>query len=244
MVKTFRIGHSALASFLLICILSITSMVYAFDLSTGFMIGGSVSDFWGKDKLGYPLQSRYRLETSALAEVSAAFDEYFGARMELCYLKKGKRFVVDYLSTGPDDKGVMNTYNSQWDETIKLDYIEIPLLAQVCILRSKKTSLSLYCGPAFDFLILARDDVLDNVTPIYSDIKDETNTFDFCGVAGLSCKRSLGPGGIKADLRFSGGFLTSSKVSLLQRSEDPTAVAADRKNWIIAVLIGYEIACK
>lgn len=239
-----RSSPLVLMAMCIVQVMSIAPASHAIDLSAGLMVGEDFSGFWGKDKYGYPLQTYYRTGTCASAEFSAKFGKLLGARIEFAYVKKGKRIVAEYASTLVNEQGEIDTLNSQWDETIKFDYLEIPVLAQIRLLHHSKISIYFFTGPAFDFLIQAKEYILDNGNGIYINIRDETTSFDFCGVAGLSCERDLGPGAVTVNLRFSGGFLTTNKVADLQKSVDPDAHTADRKNWTIGALIGYEFKIK
>jgi hypothetical protein len=103
------------------------------------------------------------------------------------------------------------------DRTLKLDYLNIPVLAQYMF----DNGLRLQTGPQLGFLLNAKSEVGD----LEADVKDELNTTDFSWSFGVGY---ITPGGFGVDARYN--------LGLSNISEDDNSV----KNNVFQLGIFYQ----
>lgn len=119
------------------------------------------------------------------------------------------------------EKGAVAKKPSNEDMTLKLSYIEIPVLFKYKFNNHKKLGFSLYTGPAVDLLLSSE---LDN-----TDTKSYTIKFDAAAVVGGSITIASGSGYFILDTRYTHGF-----PQIDDWTED-----LNIKNRVFSVLVGY-----
>ena len=108
------------------------------------------------------------------------------------------------------------------DETVSLDYIEIPLLAMLTIPMEGRFTPNVFVGPSIAFNIKAEAAGVD--------IKDGINTIDIGIALGAGVKvGEIGPGAITADIRYTIGLM-----NVLDDSDD-----FSMKNNVLCFMVGY-----
>lgn len=225
----------------LIVIFIIPSCSIAREYSAGIKVGTSLSEFWGKDKLSYATKSKRLLGKTGFIYFSMQINNYFSVQPEFGYVKKGKQIELDY-SAYQESSNAVTLSDFVWEESYKLEYFEVPILAKVSIPlpRPLKARCSIYCGPTMDFLFSASKTIHDNGTPLLLDLNDETKKFDAGLSLGLACEVHFYHGALIVDMRASEGFLTFSALSPLEKQISPSSKQADVKNRTAYCLVGYE----
>jgi len=118
---------------------------------------------------------------------------------------------------------------SSADATIKMSYIEVPVLATMSFLQDAKTQPSLFLGPSVGFNVAAKSKVAD----IETDVKDQTETVEFGLVVGGGLDFKVGEkNSVGLDLRYNLGLTDVAN----------TDTGTSTKNQGIAILgtIGFQ----
>ncbi|MDR2065913.1 MAG: PorT family protein [Prevotellaceae bacterium] len=146
---------------------------------------------------------------------------------ELLYSTQGAiySYSYSYLDENEED----DIINVDVDETINLDYINLPVLLKVKLIEG----LSLEVGPQIGFLLSAKNKLeeKENGVKVLSeteDIKDQYKTFDVTAVLGLSytfAEKFI------AGVRYNFGLTTVIKQA--EENHNP-------KNGIIQISLGYK----
>jgi hypothetical protein len=115
---------------------------------------------------------------------------------------------------------------SNFDASIKLDYIEIPMLAMLTIPMEGRFTPNVFFGPSVAFNVSAKY----SVAGYSEDIKDEISTTDVGIAVGAGVKvGDLGPGAITADIRYTIGL-----TNVLDDDSDDSI-----KNRVLCFMVGY-----
>lgn len=150
--------------------------------------------------------SRPAFHIGAVAEIF--INEKFSVQPELLYSAQGARY--DYTETEID----YNSYYSKTKtETLKLDYITIPIIAKYYIVKG----LNVQAGPQFAFNVTAKNHI--------EDIKENVKSFDF----GL---------GLGAGYELSNGmfFDTRYNIGLSKVNKEGDA----SRNGVLQLSVGYK----
>ena len=165
--------------------------------SIGVKGGVNFADLYGDDAEGTKSATGFAAGAAGMFQLHPNF----GIGVEVLYTRKGAK-------------------DEATDETLKLDYIEIPVLATGIYPVDEKVSLMGYVGPAVAFNIKADDEG--------EDIKDFITSTDFSAAFGAGAIFAAGPVDITVEGRYTLGFM----------SIDDTATDADLKNTVISGLVG------
>jgi opacity protein-like surface antigen len=152
----------------------------------------------------------------------------FGVRLETLYFMKGASTELDTL--GLQVKG-----------TLKLDYIEFPLLAVAKIPMSETATLSFFGGPTFAFNTKADAEITAFGTSASQDVGDQVNSFDFGLTFGAGVSFNAGSALIGIDGRYGFG------LSNVPDSNDPQVITGDdvkNKGFAIMASVGMPIGQK
>jgi hypothetical protein len=129
--------------------------------------------------------------------VGTQINPEFGFRVEGLWVMKGAKFEEDLGAP----IGVV-------DATIKLDYIEFPLLFVYTIPAGESVGIDLFAGPTLGFNIGAEVES-DGQT---ADVKDNTESFEFGAAIGAGIAKKMASGkSIGLDVRYSLGATTVAK---------------------------------
>jgi len=110
--------------------------------------------------------------------------------------------------------------------TLKYDYLTVPVLAKFSLGKSDNTKLkfNINAGPYAGFLLNAETEIEDVTT----DIKDNTEEFEFGVIAGFGIKYPIANNNIVLDLRMGLGLTSYDKID------------TDPNNKYIGITLGYE----
>jgi hypothetical protein len=156
------------------------------------------------------------------AFATAHVNKQFGVRLEALYFQKGGEGTAE-----GKDGGVAFTA----DQTITLDYFEIPLLAVLSFPAGTSGTFDIFAGPAIAFNVTAKSKYEwtrggESGTE-EADLEDVKGT-DFGGVLGVGFTLGMDSMNLFADARWEMGFTTI----------DDSEAEADIKNNAFAFMIG------
>jgi hypothetical protein len=211
---------------------------YGFDCSLGIKPGASLSNFWGKDDLSWASRSSGVVGITGFLSFSLQFNKWCALQPELGYAHKGKFIQLDYSSYLYNGDSLALS-NLAWQEKYRFEYIEIPVLVKFSIPLKLPVAFSMYGGPQVDFLYSAGKYINDAGMITWLNVKDESNPYDLGASIGCTCEIPFFHGTIIVDERISQGFITTSKVSSLEKQVSPAAKNSDRKNRTIYCMVGY-----
>lgn len=152
--------------------------------------------------------------------VGKDISEEFGFRVEGLWVQKGATADIDYGTP----IGVVET-------TLKLDYIEFPILFVLNLAAGESLGFNLFAGPTLGFNIGADSEAegFDSV-----DIKDDVESFEFGAAIGAGIAKEMASGkSIGLDVRYS---LGATSVFKDVESGDP-----DPKNRGIGLMAFFQI---
>ena len=111
------------------------------------------------------------------------------------------------------------------EATIKLDYLQVPVLARFRLGMSPSAPVHALFGPSFGFRTNAEVDVNGETIDDNDEFEDETESFDIGLVAGVAV--NAGPAVV--DARYTWGL----------RNIDKTGDGSDVKNRVFSVSVGF-----
>ena len=198
----------------------------------GFKVGLAVSNFDENISSAEELESRSKITFGG----SLRFDlgPFFSIQPELAYVPGGGKgtFVVD-------DGGTPTTV----DGTLKMDYLEIPLLAKFRVPGAGSLVPNFYLAPTAAVNLASKLDADLSALGIPPeeggvDIKDEVKTLLFGGSVGAGFDMKAGKGIMTLDARYSRSL---SDIFEGATSGGSAGVfgAADSKNSSLSVTLGY-----
>ncbi len=150
------------------------------------------------------------------AFVGADFTPSVTARVEILYTQKGT------------DRNENPEFSGQ-DTTVKLDYVEFPILLVFDLNNSESSEFSLIAGPSFGYNVVAEEELEDGSIADYS---DDVNTFEASVVVGAEFEK----------IQESMSFFVDTRITLgLTGILDNAASAYDGvKNIGFGVLVGLK----
>lgn len=110
---------------------------------------------------------------------------------------------------------------------LKIDYIEVPVLAKINLGPPGPISPHLIAGPYAGFNINADAEVSDGSGSVSGDVSDDVEDIEFGGMAGLGLEFNLAVTKLSAQFRYSAGFTSIY-------SDD----SSDGKNAVFSVVVG------
>jgi hypothetical protein len=123
--------------------------------------------------------------------------------LSLPMLPIGIESGVFYAQKGAeaDDEGITGK--------VKLDYIEVPVLAKIQLGPPGPISPHLLLGPYMAFNINAESEFTDGSTTVGGNLDDETRDLEFGAIAAVGLDFSLGVTKLNAQARYSYGFTST-----------------------------------
>ncbi len=195
------------------CVLSLVSIGVSQASAAkwaGVKGGINMADFSGSDA---PDNTDMRNAFAGGAFFGWGINQQFGIQIEGLYMSKGAK--------GKDDSG-----GTPVDVTLKLDYIEFPILLAVRFPAGEKLAFDIFAGPTLGFNIKA--EVEEEGTTV--DFKDDTESFEFGATFGGGFYYMLESFSILADVRYGMGATTVAK--------DVNGESTDLKNKGIGIMLG------
>lgn len=173
-------------------------------------ITGDLDDFASMD-------TRTSFNVGVVAEFEISDEFYF--QPELLYSGQGAKYKFDEPSV-----------NYLMEGTLKLDYLNIPLMAKYYLAEG----FSLEAGPQIGFLLSAKDDWEENDDGVKDsgedDIKEDFKSVDFSLNVGLGYK-------LESGLNF--GARYNFGLSNINDTEEVDIVDFDMKNGVFQIFLGY-----
>ena len=186
---------------MLAVIIAVVSMSVNAQTSFGVKAGLNLATITGDDTEEADFRTSFNV--GAVAEFKIA--EKFSIQPEVSYSSQG------WESSGSD-----------WKETIKLDYINIPVMAKYYVIEG----LSIEAGPQVGFLVSAEAEFEEGDLEGSEDIKDFVSSVDF----GLNF-------GVGYKLDFGLNFGARYNLGLANIADDSDA--GDFKNGVLQFSVGY-----
>ena len=182
----------------------------------GFKGGVAISDFGGSDVTG-DIGNRTAFAGGLYGQVD--FSDRFGLRMEGLYHMKG---------ASEDSANVT--------ATVKLDYIEFPVLLLGQIPASESATVSVFAGPVIAFNSSAKiEGTVDGFTASV-DMKDYVASFEFALAFGLGASFDAGPVEITLDGRYQLGLTTVEDVPGVSDNAD-----VKNQGWVFMAGVGFPV---
>jgi hypothetical protein len=196
-----------LALTVILALLPLSNAAAQLKWEAGVKGGVSMANLYGSDVDNTSI----KYGAAGGAFVTAQITEMFGVQLEGLYMQKGAKYD-DTDSTGAAITG-----------KLKLDYIEIPLLAVASFKAAEKVMINVYAGPALGILASAKDEDVD--------IKDYVKSTDFGATFGAGFTYDVETVKIVVEGRYTLGLV---KI-------DDTDAKEDIKNGNFAIMGGFSI---
>lgn len=209
--------------------------IYTAEFSFGVKAGMCAAGFWGddademEDLTGQSEGDswRARLGFCGGGFLSVFVNEIFGVQSECIIAMKGRRFSIDVAGV-------------ETISTIKLNYLEVPVLAVARFPVSDVVVPFCYAGTAFDALMTAKSHVKIDYPPNLEDmgftdtddtrdIRDDISKADLGFLFGGGVRLPLSSGALLFDVRYC--------LGLIEIDEDGDS---DTKNHAFNFTVGYE----
>ncbi len=159
---------------LIVCIFSgILSNAQEDTIKFGVKAGINIASLSGNVAVTQDQFNRVGLQIGVLSEIPIT--EKFAFQPELLFSSQGAKY-------DPIENGILV------EQTIKLDYLNLPLMAKYYIFKG----VSIQAGPQIGFLLSANNNVESPGIDTETDIKDETSGVDFGINFGLGYQLPLG----------------------------------------------------
>ena len=134
---------------------------------------------------------------------------------------------VLYAMKGAKESG--SEEGIEYSATLKLTYIEVPVLFKLIFPLEGNVTPCVYAGPAIGLRLGAKASVEIAGAELEEDIKDDTKGTDFGAVFGGGMAFAVGSGALTLDARYTLGLTT------IDNSDE----SDDIKNSAISVMVGY-----
>jgi hypothetical protein len=140
--------------------------------------------------------------------ITYSFSDLFAIEPEVLFVMKGAKSDVTNPVT------LVKT-----TESLKLNYIEIPVLLKVLLAGGGNVKPNFYIGPAVDFLMSAKFNT--------TDVKDSFKSTNICLVGGVGADFLMGSNKLTVDVRYTAGMGTIAKEITVPISYKPKVKTAD-----------------
>ncbi len=184
------------------------------EMQFGVKGGLNISNITGDDVDSF--DSRTCMHFGVVMELPIS--EKFSFQPELLYSCQGADYSEDFI----DLDGTIKSVNAAYEGTVKLDYLNIPLIAKLYV----SEGFSLEIGPQVGFLISAKDEYDWNGNTGEEDIKEYVKGLDIGAVIGVGYK-------LEGGLNFGGRYNLG-----LTDANDGYEVGT-YKNGVIQAYVGY-----
>jgi hypothetical protein len=164
------------------------------------------------------------------------FNENFGARVEVLYAMRGAEFT-ETVDVGGTDVTV--------DGKVKLDYIEIPLLAVGMFPASDAVTITAFAGPAFGIAVTREGEAEAAGESETVDLDDEIKSFDIGGTFGAGAMFVVGSVNLTIEGRATIGFTNINED--LEDDPDTTSIdestidVGSNQNFTFGFLLGIVV---
>lgn len=195
-----------------------SASVSAQGLTAGLKAGMNIANVHGDDvklaeALGVEFSSNIGLCVGGF--VTYSLSDMFAIQPELLFTMKGAKMEV-----------------AGYKETVKVNYLEIPVLAKLSIPTPGNVKPSLFVGPSLAIKLSAKAEWEEDGESGEEDISEEVKSTDFGLVFGAGIDFGLGQGKLTVDARYTLGL---TKVQKPEEEEEEV----DMKNGAISIMVGY-----
>lgn len=181
----------------------VAAQAWYLDLHAGW----SYSDLTGKRSA--LVDGSYKSGFAGGASAELMLNEDWGWEFGLWYIQKGTKGKFE---NDNENIGFLPGSNDVFDGTVKLDYVEIPLLVNVYYPVAETARIRGYIGPTFSFLARAQADGTFNGESGTRDIKDDFDDADITVMIGAGGQFELERVTLLLNLRWDIGTTNISKV--------------------------------
>ncbi|MDX5585936.1 MAG: porin family protein [Aureibaculum sp.] len=187
------------------------------EMQFGVKGGLNISTITGDDVESF--DSRTCMHFGVVMELPIS--DKFSFQPELLYSCQG----ADYSEDFGDFDVTVKSVNAAYEGTVKLDYLNIPLMAKFYVAEG----FSLEVGPQVGFLISAKEEYDWDGDTGEDDIKESVKGLDIGAVMGLGYKLE---GGLNFGARYN--------IGLSDANDDPDYLGdSSYKNSVMQVFVGY-----
>ena len=203
----------------------VSSIIYAKEIKGGVKAGINIANFSGDDadpESGSGVDKTSRIGIVAGGFVAIPLNDQFSLQPELLLSMKGA--VYEASGTG-------------WtvDSTMKLTYIEIPVLAKLNILSEGSVKPSVFLGPSIGIKASAKmksEITVNGVSESAEEDMEDVKSLDLGLAFGGGIDIEAGTGKITLDARYTMGLTSIDKA-------ESGETAADIKNSVISIMAVY-----
>jgi Outer membrane protein beta-barrel domain len=210
MMRTFKLGR--LAALVLVAIAGLTATNAR---ATTWFVGPIAGVNFAT--ISEPSQAGYRTCFTGGAFLEAEFTSLLGVRLEGLYTQKGARRDV-------------NPQFGEQNGTLRLNYIEFPLMAVFTLNQGPANMFSLYGGPVFGFNTKA--EVESDETGETTDLSDYVESNEFSAVIGAEFEHARTSVNFLFDVRYTIGATDISNAA--------SGIADTVKNRGLALMAGFK----
>ena len=194
-----------------------SASVSAQGLTAGLKAGMNIANVHGDDvklaeALGFEVSSNIGLCAGGF--ITYTLNDMFAIQPELLFTMKGAKIE-----------------GAGYKETVKVNYLEIPVLAKLSIPTPGTVKPSLFVGPSLAIKLSAKVEWEEAGESGEEDISEEVKSTDFGLVFGGGVDFALGQGKLTIDARYTLGL---TKVREPEEGEE-----IDMKNGAISIMVGY-----
>jgi len=206
--------------FAIVLLFALTSMASAQGLTGYGLKGGlnlaNISEDWSEDWDG--VDKKMKLGFCVGGFVTYSINEMFAIQPEVLYTQKGAKWEAE-----------------DWNDTEKLTYLEIPVLAKVTIPTQGNISPNLFVGPSLGILLSAKYLEEWDGESEETDIKDDMKSTDFGLVFGAGVDIGMPHSAITVDGRYTLGLTNTCEPY----EYDGEEIECEEKNGVISFTVGY-----
>lgn len=174
-------------------------------LSTAlFLMAGMVAQVHAQSPVKFGLKGGFNIAniTNSDIDADARFGLTAGASVDLSLpaIPFGIETGLNYSQKGADGS------EEEFTSKIKLDYIEVPVLAKFQLGPPGPITPHLVVGPYLGININAEAEVSDGIESISVDLSDDVNNTEIGGTAGVGVDFNMGVTKLNARAQYSYGF--------------------------------------
>ncbi len=218
-----------------VAIATMTSAVSAADFGLDIKGGLNISNIRGKGKEGTDNSPRFGMTAGLGAQIGIT--DMFAIQPEVIFNMKGYKYSYNYYFLKKDDN------------TLKLSYLNIPLLFKVKF-PAEKVITNVYAGPDLGIKLSSKEEIKSEAYGVTVDTTidyDISKSIDFGIAIGGGIDIKAGPGRVILDLRYTLGLSSISDYDEIKKqAEENDGIAFkeekyEAKNGVYSIMVGYGI---
>ncbi|MFA5780064.1 MAG: porin family protein [Elusimicrobiota bacterium] len=191
----------------------VSSVIYAKEIKGGVKAGINIANWSGDDVEKEDKKSRVGIVAGGF--VTIPLNDQFSLQPELLLSMKGVKYEGSFMG-------------ESYESTVKLTYIEIPVLAKLNIPSEGSVKPNVFLGPSIGMKASAKSEFVFGGVSEESDLED-VKSLDLGLAIGGGVDIDAGAGKVTLDARYTMGL-----TSINDSADD-----LDVKNSVIAIMAGY-----